>query len=723
MDSRGYFRPAHPFLGKLVEALSLPVVKAVGVAQGFYHVKSPYAVHKGKEMRERLDRGETVYLVGLGPSGHNSAAALVEVSSKHGIRPICSNEEERYTAVRHDGDFPEHSLNDLLNCLHERGVDPEQVLAVLGSWDYLKGIAMSIRLAVEEAPAGLLLIRRAASPRMNAWHFVEGLRAPTRLKKVFKTTRRVPVIGMRHHNNHAYLAYAVSPFARSSEPTVITVIDGFGDDASTSFYVGTRGQVELLQSNHNVFDSLGMLYSILSSTLGGWTVLSSEGRFMGATAWGDSNRLTNPFYKRLRQVLCFGSEGRVSVDRSFIKYHKRGQEEPFSKKLVEIVGAPIPQEMMWNPDAVLNIDDIDHTEITRKRVDMAAALQLVFEDALVHIVDHLIRHTGSHQLVLSGGTALNCLANMRLMECFNDKYYLQNLGQSDRRLHLWVPPNPSDTGTAMGAAYQFAMLNGAPVGPPMKHAFLCGRASTAAEIEAAVAEADDIRGIPLGNIHNGEERDRIADAIANTISHDGVVGLFQGCGETGPRALGHRTIMANACNPQIAEVLNAQVKYREPFRPFAPMITMKEAKNLFYLSAGASDDDYNAYNYMVLTVTAKPESHGLIPGVIHKDGTSRIQIVREETDPFSYAILQALGRHLGLEVAVNTSLNVGTPIVQKPSQAIGTLRKSRGMSGLVLIASSGESFLVWHHVQEPPKDAGQTLAKWFEGFGMTMSIK
>jgi len=209
----------------------------------------------------------------------------------------------------------------------------------------------------------------------------------------------------------------------------------------------------------------------------------------------------------------------------------------------------------------------------------------------------------------------------------------------------------------------------------------------------------------------------------HAIAHDGVVGLFQGCGETGPRALGHRTIMANACNPQIAEVLNAQVKYREPFRPFAPMMTLKEAKNLFSLSAGASDDDYNAYNYMVLTVTAKPESHGLIPGVIHKDGTSRIQIVREETDPFSYAILQALGRHLGLEVAVNTSLNVGTPIVQNPSQAIGTLRKSRGMSGLVLIASSGEAFLVWHHVQEPPKVAGQTLAKWFEGFGMTMSIK
>jgi carbamoyltransferase len=303
---------------------------------------------------------------------------------------------------------------------------------------------------------------------------------------------------------------------------------------------------------------------------------------------------------------------------------------------------------------------------------------------------------------------------MRLLEYFDEKYYGQERGQDKKRLHLWIPPNPSDTGTAMGAAYRFAMANGASVGPPMKHAFLCGRASTVSEIEQAVAVSKDTRSIFLGNINNRGQREYIAEAMANAVASDGVLGIFQGCSETGPRALGHRTIIANACNPGISEMLNAHVKYREPFRPLAPMMTLNAAKDLYHLSDGASDDNYNAYNYMVLTVHAKEKSHNLIPGVIHKDGTSRIQIVRKETDPLCYAILKALGRRLGLEVAVNTSLNVGTPIVQNPLQAIRTLHKSRGMSGLLLVAGSGEAYLAWHNILAPPKDEGERLLNWFE---------
>jgi carbamoyltransferase len=142
------------------------------------------------------------------------------------------------------------------------------------------------------------------------------------------------------------------------------------------------------------------------------------------------------------------------------------------------------------------------------------------------------------------------------------------------------------------------------------------------------------------------------------------------------------------------------------------MLTLEEAKNLYYLSEGASDDDYNAYNYMVLTVKAKEECYGLVPAVIDRDGTSRIQIVREEIDPFSYAILKAIGRRLGVEVAVNTSLNVGTPIVQTPAQAIKALHRSRGMTGLLLVGENGKVYLVWHNIEKPPKDAGRRLMQW-----------
>jgi carbamoyltransferase len=402
------------------------------------------------------------------------------------------------------------------------------------------------------------------------------------------------------------------------------------------------------------------------------------------------------------------------VNRLYINYHRRGQLKPYGKRLTEIIGEPIPPEKMWNPDAVLRIDDNNLTEVTQERVDKAAALQMVFEDALFHIVDHLIRLTGSNQLVLSGGTSLNCLANMNLLEEFNEDYYRRYLRKENLRLHLWVPPNPSDTGAAMGACYNFAMTHGAPLGPSLKHAFVCGSAPADGSIEQALAEAEDTRSMELGNTDDPIDRERIADLVAHIIAHDGVLGLFQGPSETGPRALGHRSILANPCNPDTLKILNQHVKYRERFRPLAPMLTLEEAKRLYHLSEGASDDHYNAYNYMVLTVKARPESFPLVPAVIHKDGTSRIQIVREETDPFSYSILKALGRRLGVEVAVNTSLNVGTPIVQTPVQAINALHRSRGMTGLLLVGQNGKAHLVWHNIQTLPKDGGRRLLQWVQ---------
>ena len=132
----------------------------------------------------------------------------------------------------------------------------------------------------------------------------------------------------------------------------------------------------------------------------------------------------------------------------------------------------------------------------------------------------------------------------------------------------------------------------------------------------------------------------------------------------------------------------------------------------FELSPGASDDDYNAYNYMVLTCRAKPEAHARIPAVIHFDGTCRLQIVRERLNPLIYAYLKAMGRHVGVEVSVNTSLNVGSPIAQTPVHALETLKRSKGMHGLFLVADNDEVYVAWHDVNSPPKDAGQALRNW-----------
>jgi carbamoyltransferase len=175
-----------------------------------------------------------------------------------------------------------------------------------------------------------------------------------------------------------------------------------------------------------------------------------------------------------------------------------------------------------------------------------------------------------------------------------------------------------------------------------------------------------------------------------------VIALYQGSAETGPRALGHRSILANPCNAGTRERLNQRVKYREAIRPLAPMATREAAQQYFELQDGASDADYNAYNYMVLTARAKPGARDKIPAVIHADGTGRVQIVREADDPLTHAYLKALGRQIGVEISVNTSFNVAGPIAQTPAQAVETLRKSKGLDVVLLVADDGAVHAAWH---------------------------
>jgi carbamoyltransferase len=358
---------------------------------------------------------------------------------------------------------------------------------------------------------------------------------------------------------------------------------------------------------------------------------------------------------------------------------------------------------MWNPDAVMRVDVAGEAVDSQERFDKAAATQLVFEDALFHIIGHQIRRTGSKRLVLTGGTALNAIANMRLMDHFDG-------------LHVWVPPVPGDPGVAAGAAYHFALANGAKLGEKLRHSFYCGVAPSKSEIEAALRATGEIDWLELGSTATAVDRLRVADMLAFCIARDGVLGLFQGVAESGPRALGHRSILANPCNPRTLETINRLVKFREPFRPLAPMLTLEAAQRWFVLQDGAADDDYNAYNYMVLTVRPRPGSAQFIPAVIHRDGTSRIQIVREETDPFTHAYLRAMGRRCGVEVSVNTSLNVAGPIVQTSRQALEALRRSKALDGVLLIAAEGDAYLAWHAVTVPPKDGGRRLGEWMRAW-------
>jgi carbamoyltransferase len=256
----------------------------------------------------------------------------------------------------------------------------------------------------------------------------------------------------------------------------------------------------------------------------------------------------------------------------------------------------------------------------------------------------------------------------------------------------------------------------------MTHAFYCGTTPSREEIVAALAAAD-IASLEIGDISTPAGRDAVADLMAFIVAQNGVVALYQGPAETGPRALGHRSILANPCNPKTRENLNARVKYREAIRPLAPMMTLEAAKQFFELSDGASDADYNVYNYMVLTAHAKPEARARIPSVVHADGTGRIQIVRQKTDPLTFMFLKALGRRIGVEVAVNTSFNVAGPIAQTPAQALDTLRRSKALDAVLMFPEEGPVFVALHGAaQVGGTRFRQWLADWQKETGQRLEL-
>jgi carbamoyltransferase len=680
-------------------------------AAGFHQLGSEFADARIAQVRAKLARGETVYLAGLGaPGTHNSGLALVEVTQADGPRLIVNNEEERFSGNKHTTEYPKLSVDAVVATLREMGRDIGDIDAWLTSWDYPTLAGTLARSVIEEMPQSFKLVRTTEAAGFDGRRLDQMTRTPKILGRQLGLADRVPLICLPHHDNHAWFSYAASPFADDGEPTALAVLDGTGDRGSISLYVVESGAMRPLYCNDSMFDSLGAFYSVISSTQGGWTWLSSEGRYMGAAAWGGMDRASNPYYARLKDVLHFGANGEVRLNRAMANWYCDPFDHPYKQALTEILGEPLRPDQLWNPDAVLRVEDIHHRPDTKDRLDKAAATQLVFEDAMIHVVDHLLRTTGASRLVLTGGVALNAVGNMRLLEHFDEAWFAKPQ-QRNTRLHLWVPPVPGDPGVTIGAAWLFAHLAGAPRGAPMTHAFYCGTPPSQQDIVSAVA-ADNIASQPIGNISTPEGRDAIADLMAFMVAQSGVIALYQGAAETGPRALGHRSILANPCDAQARERLNERVKYREAIRPLAPMATLEAAREYFELLPGASDADYNAYNYMVLTAHSKPHARERIPAVIHADGTGRIQLVRAEDDPLTYAYLKALGRHIGVELSVNTSFNVAGPIAQTPQQAIDTLRRSKGLDVVIIVADDGTVTAAWHGGDRDSGRFRNWLADW-----------
>ncbi|MGO9357099.1 MAG: carbamoyltransferase C-terminal domain-containing protein [Xanthobacteraceae bacterium] len=703
--------PRHPRLGRAGFQATRWLSAGILRAAGFHSLDGVYGRARLEQVRAQLARGEIVYLAGLGaPGTHNSGVALVEVSAADGPRLIVNNEEERFSGTKHTTEYPALGLAAMEEALRARGRALGDVAAWLTTWDYPALFGTLMASMLDEAPGSFALLNRANTVAVDPRNLEKMTRTPKLLRRQFGLEARLPLIMMPHHDNHAWFSFAASPFDDADEPVAIAVLDGTGDRGAISLYVTRHGNMQPLFCNNSMFDSLGVFYSVVSSTQGGWTWLSSEGRYMGAAAWGEMDRARNPYYARLKDIFSYKDQGEVRLNRDLANWYRDPYTTPYSAALIDILGPPIAPADLWNPDAVLRVEDIRHRPDTQARLDKAAATQMVLEDAMIHVVDHLLRTTGANRLVLTGGVALNAVGNMRLLEHFNSAWF-RAAQNRDTTLHLWVPPTPGDAGVPIGAAWRFAQLAGAGRGAPMTHAFYCGTPPRSDQIAAAL-DAPDVASTTVGNVSTSSGRDAIADLMAFIVAAGGVIALYQGAAETGPRALGHRSILANPCDAKVRERLNERVKFREAIRPLAPMATLEAAGRLFDLLDGAAGADYNAYNYMVLTARAKPLAREMIPAVIHADGTGRLQIVREPDDPLTYAYLKALGRRIGVEVSVNTSFNVAGPIAQTPAQAIGTLRRSKGLDVVFMVGDDGAVAAAWHGGARDSGRFTQWHAEW-----------
>jgi carbamoyltransferase len=677
------FRPPFRAIGRFTQSVMTTLLAPAGSALGLHHSQSRITRRLASEFQRRLSVGETLWLIGINSQAHDTGACLVSVDQVNGTKTVANYEEDRLRFEKHCAGFPEESIKAVYSDMLDIGVQPSDVFAGILPFDFPGVVAMGAYGAFSESSGIGVSILDRAFRRDAGVSFAEYL-APRALRRIIPAKPPIRILCVPHHEAHAWHSFAASPFAGESEPTLIAVMDALGDTSSTSFYRAVEDRIEPEFQNHSLWDSLGIYYAMMTSALGGWPLGQGEGRLMGAVAYGNYCRERNPYYADLRRIFSLDDpRGQLLLNRSMANWQVAGFERPFRQQLIEILGEPITPDDHWNPDYALDFEPDGITDALRVRLDRIAAAQLVFEDAVEHIVGAALKRTGARRLVMTGGASLNCMAIQRLVDLWP-------------QVKMWVSPTAGDAGAQMGGAFTFATSNGAPLTNPLPTVYLSGHAPTTSQIEHAISHRDSTVGREIGKVDTHEGVLEIAEILANLIAQGLLVGLVQGPGELGLRALGNRSILGDPRSTPLRNVLNRQIKYREGFRPIAPMMTLEAARKYFELPEALAANEYDALCYMAINLRATEAAYKKIPAVLHKDGSARIQVVRENDNPLAHAYLRALGRAIGCEVSVNTSLNVRSPIAGSADQALDTFVRTPLLDALLLVSADGCAQIVTH---------------------------
>lgn len=551
-------------------------------------------------------------VLGLVANTHDSGIALVQDGH---VRYVL--EEERFNRQKRTMAFPRLSLDALFA---ETGGSLADIDIIALPWSERVLRRTLLRELAPRLPHSLSLFHQRAHPAQR--NQIVALSSSLRryFRRAYGSGVAIPrMVGVGHHDAHAASFY-VSPF----EEALVLVMDGYGDDASSSAYVGRGNELDRVWST-GIFNSLGLVYTIVTDFLG-FEGFGDEGKVMALAAYG-SDRLVEKF----RDVVHIFDDGTYRVDMSYFAYDRYGQSRPLKPKFVDAFGAP---RRRGEPMS-------DHHR------DVARALQVVTEDVILALVRTLLKKHPSRNIVLSGGVALNCVANARVLE---------ETGVE----RVWVPPCASDTGAPLGAAlWHTHRTLGHPRRGELTHPYLGLEYSDAEMLEALTAA-----GLPYERM---EPADLIA-RVARDLEQGAVVGWYQGRFEMGPRALGNRSILADPRHAHMRDVINARIKKRESFRPFAPVVPIERAAEFFEISQPDP--------FMTLAPRVRQDKRALIPAAVHVDGTGRIQTIAQSANPRYHALITEFGRLTGVPVLINTSFNEQEPIVARPAEAVACFTRT-----------------------------------------------
>ena len=582
-------------------------------------------------------------ILGISCYFHDAAAALLRDGQL-----IAAAEEERFTRKKHDYEFPQNAIDF---CLRTGGIQASELdYIVFFEKPFIK-FERLLLTSMQTFPRSHKVFREA----MVTW-FGDKLW----IKHLIQNRLRIPpskILFSEHHLSHAASAFFCSPF----EEAAVLTVDGVGEWTTASFGIAKGTKIKLLKEIRFPH-SLGLLYSAFTAFLG-FEVNEGEYKVMGMAPFG-----TPRYLDKVHKLIRSHKDGSFELDMDYFSFHY-STDKTFNHRFVDLFGQPRNSKShFFTPStgypSYFGDRPADFDQLGKENqyyADIAASIQVATEEVLLQMARSVHLETGLNRLCMAGGVALNSVANGKILR---DTAFEE----------IYVHPAAGDSGGAVGAAlYAYHAILGKPRRFIMEHAYW-GEEHGPAKVEKFLKD---------NNIAYEQvcREDQLLDRVVDKLQNGKVVGWFQGRFEWGPRALGNRSILADARRADMKDLVNVKIKFREPFRPFAPSVLAERAEEYFVLPE--AEKHYPA-RFMLYVVDVRKEKQDVIPAITHVDGTGRLQTVRKEVNPRYYQLIDTFGQATGVPIVLNTSFNLkGEPIVNTPQEAFSTFSRS-GMDVLVL---------------------------------------